>query len=139
VNLVFARRASVYAPAHMTKRDETQEALTPGQLAELREMLTDKRAALTKSVTRRVGEARGDQPDPMDAATDATGDDENVLLNERDRVAVREIDAALARMDDGTYGLSEDSGDPIGFARLKIVPMARLTVQEAEELERRGR
>jgi DnaK suppressor protein len=123
----------------MTNRDVLQEALTQGELAELRTLLTDKRAALTRSVARRVGESRGDQPDPMDAATDATDDDEKVLLSERDRATVRQIDDALSRMDQGTYGLSEESGDPIGFARLKILPWARLTVQETEEEERRRR
>lgn len=121
----------------MTTRDD--DTLTPAQLSALRTLLTERRAALTKITARRVGEARGDQPDPMDAATDATGDDENILLSERDRALVREIDAALARMDQGTYGLSEASGDPIGYPRLSVVPWARLTVREAEEAERARR
>jgi RNA polymerase-binding transcription factor DksA len=47
-----------------------------------------------------------------------------------------EVEAALARMDAGTYGTSEVSGEPIGYARLSAVPWARFSVVEQEDLER---
>ena len=117
----------------------TDEALTATQLAELRDLLVDKRNALGRKTDVRPTQARGDQPDLMDAATDATDDEERVLLSERDRAQLREIDDALARVDAGTYGVSERSGEPIGYPRLRAVPWARLTVSEAEADERARR
>jgi DnaK suppressor protein len=123
----------------MTKRETSDDELTEQRRDELKALLIEKRAALAKPKGPRVGEARGDQPDLMDAATDATDDDEKILFSERDRALVRQIDDALARIADGTYGESERSGEPIGYARLRAVPWARLTVREAEEDERRQR
>ena len=122
-----------------TKNDAGDEVLTDAQLAELRALLEAKRSTLTRQKPPRVTEARGDQPDPMDAATDATDDEERILLSERETALLDDIDAALARMADGTYGVSEESGEPIGYGRLRAVPWARLTVGEAEDEERRRR
>src|SRR5262245_26624443 len=105
------------------------DALTPQQLSELRGLLLEKRSALARKTERRPAEPRGEQPDPMDAATDATDDEERGLLSEHDRALLREVDDALARLEAGTYGLSEMSGEPIGFARLRAVPWTRLTVR----------
>jgi DnaK suppressor protein len=48
---------------------------------------------------------------------------------------MREVDAALARMDDGSYGVCEETGDPIPFGRLSAEPTARFTVEAQEQLE----
>jgi len=117
----------------------SDEELTATHLGELRALLVEKRTALVRKTEVGPTEARGDQPDPMDAATDATDDEERVLLSERDRAQLREIDDALARLESGTYGVSERSGEPIGYARLRAVPWARLTVSEAEADERARR
>lgn len=45
------------------------------------------------------------------------------------------IDAALARLDDGTYGIDEVTGEPIPIARLRALPWATMTVQTAEMTE----
>ena len=123
----------------MANHETSDAALTAEQIAELRQLLEAKRATLVHEGGPRTREPRGDQPDLMDAATDATDDDERVLLSQRDRTLQREIDDALGRIDAGTYGVSEGSGEPIGFARLRAVPWARLTVQEAEDDERQRR
>src|SRR5262245_23572834 len=118
--------------------ERTNSPLKPQQLAELRALLVEKRDALLKGVDPRGG-PREQESDEMDAASDATADAEAVALSEHDREMLREVDAALERMDRGTYGLSEVSEEPIGFPRLKAVPWTRYTVQEAEEEERRRR
>jgi DnaK suppressor protein len=123
--------------APMTQRETSGATLTTEQIAQLRQLLEDKRATLAHHEGPRAREARGDQPDPMDAATDATDDDERVLLSEHERTLLRQIDDALERIAEGTYGTSERSGEWIGFARLRAVPWARLTVAEAEDDERR--
>jgi DnaK suppressor protein len=48
------------------------------------------------------------------------------------------IERALAKIDEGTYGRSDLSGDPIPKARLDAVPEAVLTIQEEEARERQG-
>jgi DnaK suppressor protein len=56
-----------------------------------------------------------------------------------DRSHLADVELAILKMEDGTYGLSELSGEPIGHARLGAVPWARLTAAEQEESERRSR
>ena len=50
-------------------------------------------------------------------------------MSERERAMLREIDAALDRLDDGSFGSCEECGDPIGEARLRVVPHATLCVE----------
>lgn len=49
---------------------------------------------------------------------------------------LRSIERALAKIDEGTYGLSDLSGDPIPKARLEAIPEAVLTIQEEAARER---
>ena len=73
---------------------------------------------------------------------DGTIEDSAAVLAdmERERMAdtditdmLREIDAALARLDDGTYGIDEVTGEPIPIERLRALPWASMTVQTAEQ------
>lgn len=52
---------------------------------------------------------------------------------------LREVDAALARVDEGTYGVSEVSGEPIPDERLRARPTATRTVEEQEVADNQGR
>jgi len=58
----------------------------------------------------------------------------NIASGESDRLA--EIEEALGRIKDGTYGICEGSGEPIPLKRLEVFPSARYTVAYQEELER---
>jgi DnaK suppressor protein len=55
-----------------------------------------------------------------------------------DRKLIREIDDALARIADGTYGICEMSGKPIKVERLEELPWARYSIEAARELERQS-
>ena len=57
-------------------------------------------------------------------------------LGERERQRLREVEAAFSRIEDGTYGICEESDGPIPFTRLEAVPYARYTVAAQSELER---
>ena len=59
-------------------------------------------------------------------------------MSERERAMLREIDAALDRVDDGSFGTCEECGDPIGEARLRVVPHATLCVDCKADREGRG-
>lgn len=67
-----------------------------------------------------------------DSAKDITDRqiDESGVINVRDQLD--EVDAALQRIEDGTYGVSEVSGEPIPDERLRAVPWARRLVDEQE-------
>ena len=130
--------SAVLKTREMTTRPDAEE-LTPTQIAELRAQLTSKQADLRRVRSVRRDEPRAAQPDGMDAATDATADAEIGLISEHDERLRIAIETALAKFDAGTYGVSELSGEPIGFPRLRAVPWARLTVEEEELNERRNR
>jgi len=84
----------------------------------------------------RVAEVDSEAEDNADAALALTeeGEDDALAESLRDRLDV--IGRALARLDDGTYGRSIRSGEPIPDERLEADPAAELTVEEARAAER---
>jgi len=58
---------------------------------------------------------------------------------DRQRKLIAKIDAALARLDEGTYGYCEETGEPISLKRLDARPIATLSVEAQERHERRER
>ena len=58
---------------------------------------------------------------------------------DRHRNLISKINAVLARLDDGSYGFCEETGDPIGLRRLDARPIATLSVEAQERHERRER
>ena len=74
-----------------------------------------------------------DPADDEDAAA-ATYDVERYQAFEaNERQLLEQVNAALARIDDGTYGLDEVTGEPIPIARLRAIPWATMTVETANE------
>ncbi len=65
-------------------------------------------------------------PDWVDQASDSETVDLLVKLGERERAELAEIDAALQRIEDGTFGICQDCGIPIERGRLRALPEARL-------------
>ena len=61
----------------------------------------------------------------------------NLRMAGRDNNLLRKIDAALERMENGTFGYSVVSGDPIGIQRMLARPLATMTTEEQEEYEQR--
>lgn len=57
-------------------------------------------------------------------------------LRERELIKLREIEAALLRIEEGTYGICEELDEPIGKKRLQKMPWTRLSIQAAEQEER---
>lgn len=114
--------------------------------ARARAMLTSERdevRSLLKDAESAVWQDRESETDegPRDAADSAQplgaeGADEDIAGNLRDRLDA--IERALRRLDEGTYGRSVRSGDPIPDERLEADPAAELTVEEARADQRRG-
>ena len=80
----------------------------------------------------RTGEAREIEDDAQDMAQSEIEGTIDAVEEQR----LRAIERALAKIDEGTYGLSDLSGDPIPKARLEAMPEAVLTLQEEEARER---
>lgn len=115
------------------------EALTGEQLTVLRERLQAERSAVLSRVREHLGLAAPLEthlPDEMDEVS--ANQDLALLfrLADKEQKLLREIDAALARLDDGSYGWCEGTGDPIEYRRLLARPWARFSVAYKEALER---
>ncbi|HVZ05423.1 RNA polymerase-binding protein DksA [Hyphomicrobium sp.] len=77
--------------------------------------------------------------DLADRATSETDRATELRTRDRQRKLIAKIDAALGRIEDGTYGYCEDTGEPIGLKRLDARPIATLSVEAQERHERRER
>src|SRR4051812_32688695 len=78
-------------------------------------------------------------PDLADPASSETDRAIGLRARDRQRKLINKIDAALHRIDDGTYGYCEETGEPIGIKRLEARPIATLSVEAQERHERRER
>lgn len=77
--------------------------------------------------------------DLADRATSETDRALELRARDRQRKLIAKIDAALARIEDGTYGYCEETGEPIGLKRLDARPIATLSLEAQERHERRER
>jgi DnaK suppressor protein len=116
------------------------------QLAAFKAILLRKRAELVGDVSNMENEALKGQsgslshlPQHMaEQGSDAYGQSLSLDLAAADRRLIKEIDDALQRIEDGTYGICELTGKPIKADRLEELPWARYSIEAARELERRG-
>src|SRR6187551_433511 len=76
-------------------------------------------------------------PDLADRASSETDRAIELRARDRQRKLISKIDEALKRLEDGTYGYCEETGDPIGIARLDARPIATLSLEAQEMHERR--
>ena len=76
-------------------------------------------------------------PDLADRASSESDRALELRTRDRQRKLIAKIDAALKRIEDGTYGFCEETGDPIGVARLDARPIATLSLEAQEMHERR--
>ena len=76
-------------------------------------------------------------PDMADRASSESDRALELRTRDRQRKLISKIDAALKRIEDGTYGYCEETGDPIGIARLDARPIATLSLEAQETHERR--
>src|ERR1700743_2541487 len=78
-------------------------------------------------------------PDLADRASSETDRSLELRTRDRQRKLISKIDDALRRIEDGTYGYCEETGEPIGIARLDARPIATLSLEAQERHERRER
>ena len=78
-------------------------------------------------------------PDIADRASSETDRAIELRARDRQRKLIAKIEAALARLEDGTYGYCEETGEPISIRRLEARPIATLSIEAQERHERRER
>ncbi len=78
-------------------------------------------------------------PDLTDRASYESDRGIELRARDRQRKLIAKIDAALDRIDDGSYGYCEETGEPIGVKRLDARPVATLSLEAQERHERRER
>jgi DnaK suppressor protein len=78
-------------------------------------------------------------PDLADRASSETDRALELRTRDRQRKLISKIDEALRRIEDGSYGYCEETGEPIGLARLEARPIATLSLEAQERHERRER
>ena len=110
-------------------RSHPKSGLTDAESSRLERELLEARQLILSRMQERLREDRerdeGGVLDPMDAATQEEQRSIPHLLGDAEGERLAEIDHALAKIAAGTYGVSERSGEPIGFERLSVEPWAR--------------
>ncbi|MET0728766.1 MAG: TraR/DksA family transcriptional regulator [Acidimicrobiales bacterium] len=97
--------------------------------------IVEKQETELSGLMRDAGDGAGHDQADMGATSFERDHELTVLSNERDKLA--QIDRALSRIDDGTYGVCESCGDPIGKMRLMAFPRATLCLTCKQREERR--
>lgn len=78
-------------------------------------------------------------PDLADRASSETDKGIELRARDRQRKLIAKIDSALRRIDDGSYGYCDETGEPISLARLIARPIATLSLEAQERHERQER
>ena len=122
---------------------ELREKSVADRLIKQRERLLRLREIFLKEIHQLTSEACEETPSysmhPADAATDSFDRDLVLGLASFEQEGLYEIDAALRRIDDGTYGLCELTGRPIPWKRLQAVPWTRFSVEAERRVEGNNR
>jgi DnaK suppressor protein len=92
-----------------------------------------------KETLQHLQEENQNHPDLADRASSETDRAIELRARDRQRKLIAKIDEALTRLDDGTYGYCEETGEPIALRRLEARPIATLSVEAQERHERRER
>lgn len=113
--------------------------LAPIQMLRLRERLLDLRRQARSWIEESRVELRVEQMDrdEVDRATTESHYESSLQKLHQGEELLRAVEGAIRRMEEGTYGYCEESGEPIGAARLLAHPCATLSVEAQAERERR--
>lgn len=121
---------------------DAEPYMSPSQLAYFRQKLLQWREMLLDESDETIRNLRSEQwrePDPNDRASRESDASLELRTRDRYRKLIAKIDAALRRIDDGSYGYCEETGEPIGLARLEARPIATLSIEAQERHEREER
>ncbi len=123
--------------AEVLKQPES-EYMSKAQLAFFREKLVELRGQILHNATD-TGEHLRDNEVATDPSDRATQEEEYTLelrTRDRERKLLKKVDKVIRMVDDGSFGWCEETGEPIGLARLIARPTATLSIEAQERRER---
>jgi DnaK suppressor protein len=136
------KTAAVLAEKSEYRPSEDEEFMSERQIEYFKlKLLTWKEEILRESretLTHLQSETEN-HPDLADRASSETDRALELRTRDRQRKLISKIDEALRRIEEGTYGYCEETGEPIGVARLEARPIATLSLEAQERHERRER
>ncbi|AEQ51880.1 RNA polymerase-binding protein DksA [Pelagibacterium halotolerans] len=131
---------SVEALADDYRPSEDEEFMNARQREYFRKKLNawkDEILRESRETLENLQEESTNHPDMADRASSESDRALELRTRDRQRKLIAKIDAALKRIEDGSYGFCEETGEPIGLARLDARPIATLSLEAQEMHERR--
>lgn len=116
--------------------------MNPSQIDYFRKKLQDWREQLLQECNQTINQMQDNllnEPDVIDVACNVVNQAIELRTRDRERKLINKIDEALRRIDNGTYGYCEETGEPISLKRLEARPIATLSLEAQERHERRER
>lgn len=119
------------------RKMRASDYMNDAQLQFFRELLIETKRQLVENAGETSEHLRDNDmvPDPADRATIEEEHALELRTRDRERKLMKKIDQAIARIDDGSYGYCEETGDPIGIPRLLARPTATLSVEAQQRRE----
>ena len=120
------------------KPDRGEEYMSESQLEHFHEILSAWKEELMFEVDRTVHHMQDEAanfPDPNDRATQESEFGLELRTRDRERKLLRKIDSALIRIEDGSYGFCDETGEEIGLKRLEARPVATMCLEAQERRE----
>ena len=121
------------------KPKKGEEYMSPQQTEHFKNILFSWKKMLMTEAEKTMDHMKQDSSklsDPNDAATQEEEFRLELRTRDRERKLITKIDQALSRIDDGSYGYCEDTGEPIGIKRLEARPIATLSIEAQERHEK---
>ena len=106
--------------------------MKPQEIKYFKKILNERIDELIKGVGRTVSEMAGEEEvfaDPNDRASQESERNLELRIRERERKLIFKMREALQRIEDGTFGICEECGEPISLQRLKVRPVTTLCIQ----------
>ena len=111
--------------------------LTPAKLKDIRSELVGMRDDILRTVRKQQVVEGVDNGDSVDQASQSIEKELLFELSDNERITLDMIDAAIRKIDNGTYGVCEATQRPIGRARLEAIPYARYSIEYQNQLEQK--
>lgn len=134
--------AAVLADKPEYRPSEDEEFMNERQLEYFKQKLLDWKEDILRESRETLVHLQAEtenHPDLADRATSETDRALELRTRDRQRKLISKIDDAMRRIEDGSYGYCEETGEPIGIARLDARPIATLSLEAQERHERRER
>ncbi|WP_309090307.1 RNA polymerase-binding protein DksA [Phenylobacterium sp.] len=136
------KTAAVLAESPEYRPSEDEEFMNERQLEYFKQKLLKWKEDILRESRETLSHLQSEtenHPDLADRASSETDRALELRTRDRQRKLISKIDEALRRIEDGSYGYCEETGEPIGVARLEARPIATLSLEAQERHERRER